>query len=489
MVNEAAERAQGTSESPETAREAPEVPGTPAPSAPAEGRGPSVPTSLEETGLDEPFVLDLLLRTLYRHGATSGDRLERLLRLPYPIVDDPLLTLQQRRLIDVRGTTGRGRRGYTFDLSDEGRSRARELLENLGYVGPAPVPLATYRRWMERQSVRRARVTAEHIREGTKGLVLDESFLDILGPAVNSGRSIFLYGHSGNGKTVIAEAVAELIGGSIFLPWAIRADGQVIQVFDPAIHEPVGESADTLDPGEHGDGTENGASFVRRAPSHDPRFVEVERPVVIVGGELTLAQLELQHDPATDVFRAPPQMKANGGVLVIDDFGRQKVRPRDLLNRWMYPLEKHVDFLDLPTGQKLAVPFECLLVLATNLNPNDLVEEAFLRRIRYKILVENPTRPEYEEILRRACEARGVGYREEARDLIYREFYAPLGIAPRKCHPRDLVHLVADRAGYTGEEAALSPGAVRWACRSYFLGPGGGEDGGGPEPTGGVHGG
>ncbi|MDP2528779.1 MAG: hypothetical protein Q8W51_03515 [Candidatus Palauibacterales bacterium] len=436
---------------------------------------PPVPETLEETGLDEAFVLDLLMRTLYRHGATRGDHLERLLRLPYSLLDDPLLTLKQRRMVEVRGTHGHGRRGYVYDLTGDGRARARELMQTSAYVGPAPVPMEVYREWIVTQSVRTARVSPEQVRRGMKHLVLDPIFLDTLGPAINSGRSVFLYGSSGNGKTVIAEAVARLIGGTMFIPQALRMDGHVVQLYDPTVHRIVEDAWD--DQGyEDFQGEQVGeATFVRSPAYHDPRFVEIERPAVVVGGELTLEQLELQHDPATGVFRAPPQVKANGGVLVIDDFGRQRVRPRDLLNRWMYPLEKHVDFLNLPTGQKLGVPFECLLVLATNLNPSDLVEEAFLRRIRYKILVENPTRSQYAEILKRACEASGVRFLSEALDQIYEEYYGPLGIAPRKCHPRDLVRLVVDMAGYSGTPPTLSQDAVRWACRSYFLNAGGDE--------------
>jgi predicted ATPase with chaperone activity len=369
----------------------------------------------------------------------------------------------------VRGTQGHGRRGYVYDVTGEGRDRARELMETSGYVGPAPVTMESYREWMYAQSVRTARVSRDQVKKGMQHLVLDPAFLDTLGPAINSGRSIFLYGSSGNGKTVIAEAVARLIGGTIFIPHAVRMDGHVVQVFDPTVHRVIEDAWDDQGYEDFQGESDEKPNFVRAPAYHDPRFVEIERPVVVVGGELTLEQLELQHDPVTGVFRAPPQVKANGGVLVIDDFGRQRVRPRDLLNRWMYPLERHVDFLNLPTGQKLGVPFECLLIFATNLNPADLVEEAFLRRIRYKILVENPTRSQYAQILERSCAAGGVEYVPEALDQVYDEYYEPLGIAPRKCHPRDLVRLVVDRAGYTGEPPTLSPDAVRWACRSYFL--------------------
>jgi len=250
----------------------------------------------------------------------------------------------------------------------------------------------------------------------------------------------------------------------MYIPHAILAEGKVIQLYDPVVHEPIEEDDE---PDESTSGLE--ADFLRDPTSHDQRFQLVRRPVVIVGGELTLDQLELQHDPETGVFRAPPQVKANGGVFVIDDFGRQRVRPRDLLNRWMYPLERHIDFLALPTGQKLPVPFDTLLIFATNLNPTDLVEEAFLRRIRYKILVDNPTREQYEEIFKRMCADLDLPYSRSAVDFVYENWYTREGLAPRKCHPRDLLNQVRDLSRYRGRTPELSDDLLDRACRTYFM--------------------
>lgn len=423
-----------------------------------EVEAPPVPETLQETGLTDAFVTDLLLKTLYAQGARTGDQLSNYIRLPFGILDDITLTLQQRRLIEVRGTEGVGRRGYTFDLTAEGRARAREIVGTNRYIGPAPVELSQYWKWATAQSVRKSPITRDRILDGLRHLVLPEELIDQLGPAVNSGKSMFLYGHAGNGKTALAEAIAAMLGGAIYTPYALEVEGQVIQLYDPVAHVEAegGKKKSTND-------------FLIAAPEHDPRWVCIRRPVVMVGGELTLDDLELQYDSQTGAFKAPPQVKANGGVFIIDDFGRQRTRPRDLLNRWMVPLDRDVDFLSLPMGHKIPVPFECLLIFATNLDPSDLVEEAFLRRIRYKILVGNPTRDQYAEIFRRCCEARDIEYDEEAVEHIFFEYYGRRGIGPRACHPRDLVNHLCDLGQYLQQEPRLDKELLQMACRSYFL--------------------
>jgi len=430
----------------------------------AQARTPPVPDSLEEAGLSESFVTDLLIKTLYTHGAQTGGALSRRICLPFVIFDDCLLAIQQRRLLEVRGTEGHGRRSYVFDLTGEGRTRAREAMEVNGYVGPAPVPSDDYRLWIARQSVRQDPISREQILEGLDHLVLDEDFLDRLGPGLNSGRSVFLYGHPGNGKTEVAFAVTEIMGSSIYIPHAVELEGQIIQIYDPHVHRKREEESGLHEYEESID-----AELFRDVPGHDPRFVRVRRPGVIVGGELTLDELDLQESPRRGVFTAPPQMKANGGVFVIDDFGRQRVRPRDLLNRWMIPLDRGTDYLGLPTGHKLEVPFDCLVFFATNLNPADLVEEAFLRRIRHKILMPNPTREQFAEILSRVCAGRGIPYSESAVDLIFDDFYGELGIEPRSCHPGDIVADLSDYARYLGIQPALDEKLLMHACRSYFI--------------------
>ena len=419
---------------------------------------PPVPETLEQTGLSSAAISDLLLRTLHQQGARTGAQLEEFIRLPFHLLDDELMTLQQRRLVEVRSTQGVGRRGYLFDLTGEGRDRVREILPTNCYVGPAPVPLGQYWTIVDRQKVQDVRVGRDYVRAGFRHMVLDEELIDSVGPAINSGRSLFLYGDAGNGKTTIAEAIAEMMGGTIFVPFALEIEGQIIAVFDPLHHRPP----DDEDSGDS-------ERWLKPAQGYDARFIRVHRPVVMVGGELTLDQLELQFDPQSGVFRAPPQVKANGGVFIIDDFGRQRVRPRDLLNRWMLPLEKHVDFLTMPMGPKMPVPFECLLIFSTNLDPSELVEEAFLRRIRYKILVGDPTRKQYEEIFMRCCAACGIEYDSQAVEYVYENYYDRYGIPPRACHPRDIVGQVSDLAQYLEVEASLATQMLKLACRAYFL--------------------
>jgi predicted ATPase with chaperone activity len=422
-------------------------------------QAPRAPQTLADTGLLEEMVSDLLLKTLYIQGARTGADLTDAIRLPFHLLDTLLLTLQHRQMVEVRGTHGPSRTGYIFDLAAEGRERAREALEASQYVGPAPVPLAQYRYWVQALSIRHARVTQREIAEGFNWLVLSQDTLDQVGPAVNSAKSLFLYGESGNGKTAIAETIARLLGGAVFIPYAVEVDGQLVVIHDPVYHRPVEREDDP--------GPESGVWA--REVRHDLRYVEVVRPVVLTGGELTLDQLDLQYDPYAKMYQAPFQVKANGGVLIVDDFGRQRAPARDLLNRWIVPLEKHVDFLTLHTGGKFPVPFDCLLIFATNIDPRGLVEEAFLRRIHYKIKVESPTREQYDEIFRRYAEARDLPHDPAAVRVVYEEFYERFSIGARGCHPRDLLDHLFDIATYREVPPALSPDLVRQACRSYFL--------------------
>lgn len=422
---------------------------------------PLVPETIAETGLTLEAIVELLLKTLYVQGARSGQELVNAICLPFAIVDEQLLVLQHQRLIEVKRTAGAGRGGYVFDLTGAGGERAREAMASCQYVGPAPVPLEQYRMWIERQSVRNVHVTRERLSAAFANLVLNPSFVESLGPAVNSAKSLFISGDPGNGKTVMAEALAGLIGGAFYLPYAVDIAGQIMVVHDPVYHRPAGpEESDAVTPEPQ---------WLRDVPDHDRRFARVARPVVLTGGELTLEQLDLQYDRDTKVYQAPFQVKANGGVLILDDFGRQRVPPRDLLNRWILPLEKRMDFLTLHTGAKFPVPFECLIIFATNLDPESLVEEAFLRRIHYKVRAYSPTRDEYEEIFRRCAAAREIPFRLEAVAQVYRDFYDGRGITPRGCHPRDLTDHVCDIARFLNVEPELSADLVDRACRSYFI--------------------
>lgn len=420
---------------------------------------PPMPESLEDTGLTGEALDELLLKTLYVHGVKTGRELTESVALPFEISDERVMLLQKRRFIAVIGTTGPNRGSYRFDLTDAGRDRAREAMRSSQYVGPAPVPLATFKEWMEKQSLRHVRVTPETVSRGFSELVLDESLFKLLGPAVNSARSVFLHGEPGNGKTTIAEIIAELLGGAIFLPYAVDLNGHIMVLFDPSHHERVDQGETSAD---------GGPDWLEHLPAHDQRFVRIKRPVVMAGGELTLDQLDLQYDHRTRMYQAPFQLKSAGGVLIIDDFGRQQVAADDLLNRWIVPLEKRFDFLTLHTGVKFQVPFDSLLIFATNLEPADLVDEAFLRRIQYKIEVGSPTRDGVAEIFRRVCAARDVPFTPSVVDFLYERYY-DRGIEPRGCHPRDIVEHVEDIARYEGRDPLLEGDVLERACETYFL--------------------
>jgi predicted ATPase with chaperone activity len=419
---------------------------------------PPPPHTLEETGLTDEFITDLLLKTLYVQGARTGQQLVDTIRLPFDFVDSRLLDLQQRRLAEVRGTTGHSRAGYVFDLTSEGRERARAALEASQYVGPAPVPLAQYGLWTMRQSIQHVKVTRGDMEQGFQQMVLDPKVFEILGPAINSARSLFLYGGPGNGKTFISEQIAGLLGGGIYIPYAIEVDGQILLLYDPVYHHEIPE-----------EGLEGEGGWIKEAEPFDRRFIRVRRPVVITGGELTLDQLDLQYDHFFKMYQAPFQLKANGGVLIIDDFGRQRMPSRDLLNRWIVPLEKRIDFLTLHTGGKFPVPFDCLLILSTNLAPKDLVEEAFMRRIHYKMHVLGPDIERFTEIWRRCSAERGIPMEEWAVPTVYKDVYRRLGVEPRACHPRDILDHFLDIAAFVQAPLRLTPELLDRACRAYFL--------------------
>lgn len=422
------------------------------------GAAPEPPTTLADTGLVPESIDDLLLKTLYVQGARTGRELAEGLALPFDVLDARMLLLQEQRRLEVVGTMGPNRGSYRFNLSEAGHERARQAMSACQYVGPAPVPIRVYEEWVVRQGIGNVRLTRPMIEAGFARLVLDPAMFDSLGPAVNSARSVFLHGEAGNGKTTVAETMAHLIGGVIYIPYAVEISGQIMVLFDPSHHEPAAAAGQGDSPG-----------WLRATPSHDPRFIAVHRPVVTAGGELTLDQLDLQFDYNTKMYQAPFQLKAAGGVLIIDDFGRQRVPAHELLNRWIIPLEKRYDYLSLHTGVKFRVPFESLLIFATNLEPEDLVDEAFLRRIQYKLYLPGPTRQAYTEIFRRVCEERNIPFDAAAVDLLYRDYYEAVGIEPRACHPRDIADHVLDVARYEATPPVLSPEYLRRACEAYFL--------------------
>ena len=419
---------------------------------------PPAPQSLTEAGLTEAQVLYLLLKTLYQQGALTGHELAHKVALPFAILDDVLLTASQRHFVEVLSATGHSRSGYRYDLTDEGRARARSALEASRYVGPAPVPLDQFWTWVRRQSVKNTRVSREVLRAAFNDLVLPEEVMDALGPAVNSGASIFLHGAPGNGKTSIADRLGALISTEIYIPYSIVVDGHIIVVYDPVFHHRVEEGSREPDSG-----------LIIQEFSSDRRFIKIKRPTVFVGGELTMDQLDLQLSEYSQIYRAPFQVKAAGGVLIVDDFGRQRMPPAELLNRWIVPLEKGIDNLTLDTGVKFPVPFDCILLFATNLNPRHLVDEAFLRRIQFKVEVRSPDRKAFIEIFRMNCEQFGIDYHDDAVDLLFRRFYDAHGIRPRGCHPRDILHHISSICAFEGTVPSLEPSLLHRAAQTYFL--------------------
>lgn len=412
---------------------------------------PRRPTTVEETGLSLSYISDLVLRSLYVIGELTGQELSDHLALWYEgVLDQAIRYLRREQLVEVKGAAGLSERAYRYQVTQKGAERARELGERSQYLGPAPVPLATYSAIMQKQVIHGTIVDEQRLREAFAHLVVSTKLIQELGPAINSGRSIFLYGHAGNGKTSIAEAIARLFSDAICIPHAVIVDGQVIKVFDAIHHTEV-----PLPMPE-------GATF-------DRRWVYSKRPIVVTGGELNMDSLDLIYNPISKYYEAPLQMKANAGLFLIDDFGRQQVSPRDLLNRWIVPLEKRVDFLTLHTGKKIEVPFDQLIIFSTNLNPRELVDEAFLRRIRYKIEVSNPTPHQYREIMRRVCAAKDVPYTDEGLRYLLTEQYAKRNLELRSVHPRDLIDQVIDMAHFLNVKPTMSRELLEAACRSYFV--------------------
>jgi hypothetical protein len=417
---------------------------------------PAAPATLAEAGLSHELVLQLVLKHLHFGADLTGQDLGRRLGLEFTVIEPVLETLRFTHLCEVAGGSVIGGPSFRYRITDEGRRRALLYLEQSGYVGAAPVPLVQYREYLHAHGkavttpLSRARV-----REAFSHLVLSPKVLDQVGPAVAAGHSMFVYGPPGNGKTVIAQAIRNLVDGEIAIPHAIEVEGQIVRIFDPVSHERIPEISAP-------------SGLLRTRATMDGRWVRCRRPLVMVGGELTLESLDLSYSTQNGFYGAPVQTKANGGVLVIDDFGRQRVAARDLLNRWIVPLESRVDFLTLETGQKFDLPFCVMVVFATNIKPADLVDEAFLRRIHYKVFAENPTKAEFMQIFEGCCRARGLVFDAALAETLLATLEAR-GIRFRGCHPRDLIDQALAHAEYLGEPRELSPELLEAACAAYFV--------------------
>lgn len=410
---------------------------------------PPVPKSIEDSGLELSFITDLVSKHILFMGEFKlADVVDRV-KLPISLINRVLEVLRREKLVEVKGATTYSTDTYTFKITEQGQRRSSELLDLCRYAGPAPVSLEDYQNMIEMQTIKSVVVDEESVSRAFSHLVCKKELLKRLGPAVTSGKAVFVYGPSGNGKTAIAEAIGGLPADTVYVPYAINVGGQIISVFDPVNHVPV---ASTL---PHGD--------------VDQRWVLVRRPVVMVGGELVMRMLDLDFNPISKYYEASLQMKANNGIFIVDDFGRQLIEPRLILNRWIVPLDRRIDFMTLHTGMKFVIPFDMLVIFATNLNPSELLDEAFLRRIRYKIQIDRPNNDEYRQIFKAVCETNGIDFKQDVYAYLVEECYQKYGMERSACHPRDLIeHIIVDARFYK-KPAQLTRESIAMACENYFV--------------------
>lgn len=412
---------------------------------------PREPASIPDTGLTLEEIEKLILKFLLARGSAQGRKIALQICLPFGLIDPLLKSLKQEQLVVFKGSATMG--DYEYALTELGRERARRYTEECTYFGSTPVCLKDYLASMAAQSIAKQHATVADLKEAFGDLIISDAMLSRLGPAINSGRGMFLFGEAGNGKTSIAERVTNCFGSTIWIPKALGIDGDVIRMFDPAVHEVLEEAT--------GDGIFNLTGV-------DARWIHIRRPTVVVGGELTMAELEVKQNVTTKICEAPLQLKSNCGTLVIDDFGRQRMPIAELLNRWIVPLEKRYDFLNLPSGKKIQVPFDQIIIFSTNLEPRDLVDGAFLRRIPYKIQVPDPTHEQFHKLFQVMAPNLGFQYDKSAVDYLIDKHYTPKKRPFRACQPRDLLLQVRNFCLYHSLPKGMTPDAFDFAVENYF---------------------
>ncbi|WP_153305880.1 AAA family ATPase [Desulfogranum mediterraneum] len=406
---------------------------------------PITPSTIEDTGLKQVFIEDLICKILLYHSSLSGVQLSRIICLPMHILEPIVYELKQRLILSYKSLAGIN--DFHYVLTESGNKKAILAREFTNYQGPAPVTYKQYINSVERQSLKNENPTYDYLTHAFKGLELSSDLYNMIGPAINSGRGMFIYGKPGNGKTEIGIRLSKCFKEHIYIPQSILIDGQLIQLYDPQCHHKIDDDSNISE--------------------HDPRWLKIERPSVVVGGEMDLESLEIGYNPHTKICEGPLQMKGNNGILLIDDFGRQRVSPEQILNRWILPLEKNIDYLTLPNGTKIKVPFNALLVFCSNLDPTNILDEALLRRIPYKIFMDGPDNDAFLRIFQYNAKKMSISYDPECVDYLIKNHFQ--GTRPmRGCHPRDILQQLKNIARFEGNEPCMTTEGVDRAAQLYF---------------------
>jgi predicted ATPase with chaperone activity len=417
---------------------------------------PPVPESIDDIGIPRSIVEHLILKYLYFRGELVGRELGNLIGLQFSLIDDLLENMKRQHFVAVRKSLGMGNMSGVFMLTESGRNLAREHLENNQYAGPAPVPLSQYAEIVRLQKLSDNWLSPDLLHEAFRHLVVEADILAQIGPAVNASKSFLIYGQPGNGKTALAEALFRVDTDPIFMPYALECQGNIIQIYDPIYHQKIEDA-------------ESEMSALSAQSQHDGRWFKCRRPFIITGGELTLDALDLSFNKHSKVYDAPFQLKANNGIYLIDDFGRQKASPAEILNRWIVPMERHVDYLSFQAGGKMTVPFEAFLIFSTNLRPDNLGDEAFLRRIQYKMFLRSPKAPEFIQIFERFAVARQLECPPGLAEEFVQRHYIEGNKRFRRCHPRDVITHAIDILNFERRPMKLTEDVLTRAFNSCFV--------------------
>ncbi len=418
---------------------------------------PIEPDSPQSTGLADSTLEALILKILYFRGDLYGQDLSSAIGLRFSVIETIVEALKLAHYIQIKKSLGMGTIGSMLALTETGRSRAREALEFNQYAGPAPVPLSQYLEVVKQQRPRQGWLTKEALAKALRGMVLTERTLAQVGPAVSSSNSMLVYGKPGDGKTFLIESLNRLDAAPVFVPFAIECQGNIVQVFDPIYHHPLEDDEPVS------------VLAVARAASSDRRWIKCRRPFIMSGGELALDMLDLRYNLNSKIYEAPFQLKANNGIYLVDDFGRQRATPAEVLNRWIVPMERRMDYLSFLTGGKMTVPFEAFLVFSTNLNPESLGDEAFLRRIQYKMLLRGPGRNEFTRIFETVCTDKKLAFSRELLDGFVDKYYRDRGKVFRRCHPRDVLTHALNLIDFEKRPRELTEELMDRAFESCFL--------------------